>query len=66
MHQIVHLSPVGCFTAARGKSMQKNREVSGVFKAFNTNTLNFQQYFKNKLSSHHSTIAYAQLQTQNK
>ena len=29
MHQINHLSPVGCFTPARGKSMQKNREVSG-------------------------------------
>ena len=30
MHQIIHLSPVGCFTPARGKSIQKNREVSGV------------------------------------
>ena len=30
MHQIIHLSPVGCFTPARGKSVQKNREVSGV------------------------------------
>ena len=29
-HQIIHLSPVGCFTPARGKSVQKNREVSGV------------------------------------
>ena len=30
MHQIIHLSPVGCFTKARGKTVQKNREVSGV------------------------------------
>ena len=30
MHQIFHLSPVGCFTPARGKTVQKNREVSGV------------------------------------
>ena len=30
MHQIIHLSPVGCFTPARGKTMQKNREVSDV------------------------------------
>ena len=30
MHQIIHLSPVGCFTPARGKSVQKNREVSRV------------------------------------
>ena len=28
MHQIIHLSPVGCFTPARGKTVQKNREVS--------------------------------------
>ena len=32
MHQIIHLSPVGGgFTPARGKSMQKNCEVSGVY-----------------------------------
>ena len=30
MHQIIHLSPVGCCTPARGKSVQKNREISGV------------------------------------
>ena len=30
MHQIIHLSPLGCFTPARGKTVQKNREVSGV------------------------------------
>ena len=30
MLQIIHLSPVGCFTPARGKTVQKNREVSGV------------------------------------
>ena len=30
MHQIIHLSPVGCFTSARGKTVKKNREVSGV------------------------------------
>ena len=30
MHQLIHLSPVGCFTPALGKSMQKNREVCGV------------------------------------
>ena len=30
MHQIINLSPVGCFTPARGKTVQKNREVSGV------------------------------------
>ena len=27
MHQIIHLSPVWCFSPARYKSMQKNREV---------------------------------------
>ena len=27
MYEIIHLSPEGCFTPARGKSMQKNREV---------------------------------------
>ena len=32
MHQIIHLSQVGCFTQARGKTVQKNREVSGVKK----------------------------------
>ena len=30
MQQIIHFSPVGCFTTARSKSMQKNREVSWV------------------------------------
>ena len=30
MHQIIHLSPLGCFTPARGKTVQKNRKVSGV------------------------------------
>ena len=30
MHQIIHLSPVGCFTPAQGKTVRKNREVSGV------------------------------------
>ena len=30
MHQINNLSPVGCFIPARGTTMQKNREVSGV------------------------------------
>ena len=30
LQQIIHLSPVGCFTPARGKSMQKNLKVSGV------------------------------------
>ena len=30
MHQIIHLSLVGCFTPARGKTVQKNREVSGL------------------------------------
>ena len=30
MHQIIHLSPVGCFTPARGKTVQKNREVTWV------------------------------------
>ena len=29
IHQIIYLSPVGCFTPARGKTVQKNREVSG-------------------------------------
>ena len=28
MHKIIHLSPVGCFTPARGKTVQKNREVN--------------------------------------
>ena len=27
MYQIIHLSPVGCFTPALGKSVQKNRKV---------------------------------------
>ena len=30
MHQIIHLSLVGCFTPAQGKTVQKNREVSRV------------------------------------
>ena len=30
MHQIIHLSPVGCFTPARGKTVQTNREESRV------------------------------------
>ena len=30
MHQIIHLLPVGCFTPARGKTVQKSREVIGV------------------------------------
>ena len=30
LHQIIHLSPVGCFTPARGKAVQKNCAVSGV------------------------------------
>ena len=30
MHQIIHISPLGCFTPARGKTVQKNREASGV------------------------------------
>ena len=30
MHQIIHLSPLGCFTPAQGKTVQKNREVSEV------------------------------------
>ena len=30
MHQIIHLSLLGCFTPARSKTLQKNREVSGV------------------------------------
>ena len=30
MHQIIHLSPVRCFTPARVKTEQKNREVSRV------------------------------------
>ena len=30
MHQITNISHVGCFTPARGKTVQKNREVSGV------------------------------------
>ena len=30
MHQIIHLSTLGWFTPARGKSVQKNREVSWV------------------------------------
>ena len=29
-HQIILLSPAECFTPARGKTVQKNREVSGV------------------------------------
>ena len=30
MHQIIYLSLVGCFTPAQGKTVQTNREVSGV------------------------------------
>ena len=30
MRQIIHLSPLWCFTPARGKTVQKNREVSVV------------------------------------
>ena len=30
VHQIIYLSPAGCFTTARGKTEQKNREVSWV------------------------------------
>ena len=30
MHKIIHISLVGCVTPARGKTVQKNREVSGV------------------------------------
>ena len=30
MRQIINLSPAGCFTPARGKTVQKNCEVSGV------------------------------------
>ena len=30
MHQIIHLSPVGCFTPARGKTVQKHHKVSRV------------------------------------
>ena len=30
MNQIIHLLLVGCFTTARGKTVQKNPEVSGV------------------------------------
>ena len=30
MHQMIHLSPVWCFSPAQGKTMQKNHEVSGV------------------------------------
>ena len=30
MHQLIHLSPVGCCTPARGKTVQKNCEASGV------------------------------------
>ena len=35
MHQIINLSLLGCFTPARGKTVQKNREVSGVNKWWN-------------------------------
>ena len=38
MHQIIHLSPVGCFTPARGKTVQKNREVSGLTRPTNHKT----------------------------
>ena len=34
MHQIIHLSLVGCFTPARGKTVQKNRQVGGVKSIF--------------------------------
>ena len=38
MHQIICLSPVGCFTPARGKTVQKNHEVSGVNKGHSVGT----------------------------
>ena len=34
MHQIIHLSSVGYFTTARGKTVHKNREVSWVNDTF--------------------------------
>ena len=40
MHQIIHLSHVGCFTPARGKTVQKNRGVkTDVFCIFVSNLL---------------------------
>ena len=48
MHQIIHLSPVGCFTPAWGKTVQKNCEVSGVNLLFNVNDLNI---YVHKLAS---------------
>ena len=41
MHQIIHLSPVGCFTPARGKTMQKNCEVSWVKVVISISVCNF-------------------------
>ena len=40
MNQIIHLSPVGCFTPARGKTVQKILEVSlsGIEVIFNKST----------------------------
>ena len=35
-------------------------------KAFNTNTLNYHQYFKDKLSSHQPSHMHNTMQTQNK
>ena len=38
MHEIILLSPLGCFTPARGKTVQKNREGSGVKYSKNDNS----------------------------
>ena len=44
MHQIIHLSMVGCCTPSRSKSVQKNREVSGV-KKFSQTIVKYAFYF---------------------
>ena len=51
MHQIIHLSRVGCFTPARGKTVQKNREVmvKSSFHSHNPENIN---RFIMSLSSH--------------
>ena len=51
MHQIIHLSPVGCFTLDRGKTVQKKFEVSRV-NVF----LNMADMFSHKKIVYHWTL----------
>ena len=52
MHQIIYLSPMGCFTPARGKTVQKNHEVSGV-KGTVLEVIRFSSFFKNVFKNYY-------------